>query len=294
MTGPFDRVLAGAERWAIAQGDNLELMCALPPASVHLAYMDPPFFKQREFTLPDGRVAFSDKWATFEDYVAHVMARCAAARDLLTEDGALVLHVDPDVSHYLKVELDRLFGRDCFRNEIIWRYRRWPTQSRDFQRMHDVLFRFTKHPRKERFNQLFEPLSPATVAIHGTKKQRHEVTEKGRKWGKWAGNTTEESKGAYLSDVWQIGVIAPLSRERTGWPTQKPLELTDRLVTGLSYPGDVCLETNAGSAPLTASAVAHGRRAIAMDLSSVAVELAEQRLRSERPQDDWLATAGCG
>lgn len=277
----IDRVLFGAERWAVVHGDNLDVMRSMPPASVHLCYMDPGYFKGRDFKLADGRVAFSDKWPSFDAYMAHVMDRCAAARDLLTDDGCLVLHVDPDASHYLKVALDGLFGRDCFRNEIIWRYRRWPTQSKDFQRMHDVLLRYTRSPDKERFNVLYEPLSPRTVAIHGTKKQKHAITEKGRKWGKWTGNGTEESPGAYMSDVWDISVIAPLSRERTGWPTQKPRELIDRITLSLSSPSDLLLEAYAGSAPLCSSAADHDRRCISIDSSSIAVEIATARLRAE-------------
>lgn len=276
-----ERVLFGADRWAVVEGDNLELMRALPAAAVHLIYADSLFFTQRDFQLADGRLAYSDRWPSFDAYQAHVVERCAAARDLLTHDGCLILHVDPAVSHYLKVALDGLFGRDCFRNEIIWRYRRWPTPSPTFQWMHDVLLRYTRTPNAQRFNQLYEPLSPATVAIHGTKKQRHAKTEQGRKWGKWTGNGEEESPGAYMSDVWEIGVIAPKSQERTGWPTQKPRELTDRIVLGCSLPGDLLVEAYGGSAPLGSSATAHGRRCICIDNSPIAVEIATARLRAE-------------
>lgn len=287
-----DRVLAGLDRWTIVQAENLAAMRALPAASVHLAYLDSPFNTGSEFHTKDGRLAYADRWPSLEAFVESVVTRCAAARDLLTEDGCLILHIDPETSHYLKIALDKLFGRDCYRNEIVWRYRRWPTPSSDFQRMHDTLLRYTRNPKKERWNQLHEPLSPRTVAIHGTKKQKHAITEKGRKWGKWTGNGTEESPGAYLSDVWEIGVIAPLSTERA-YPTQKPQELLDRIVLGCSHHGDVVLEPYCGAAPAVFSAVQHGRRGIGFDESVVAVEVATARLRAATAQGDWLLAAGC-
>jgi site-specific DNA-methyltransferase (adenine-specific) len=253
-------------------------MRAMPPSSVHLAYLDAPFMTGRDFETADGRLAYSDKWPDLRTYIDSVLDRCAAARDALTEDGCLWLHVDPETSHYLKVGLDLLFGRECFRNEIIWRYRRWPVEGSDFQRMHDVLLRYTKSPKQQRWNQLYEPLSPATIAIHGTKKQKHVQTEKGRKWGAHGGYSDEESPGAYLSDVWEIGLVAPLSTKRTGWPTEKPPPLLERIVASCSRPGDVVLEPYGGSAPATERAVALGRRGIAIDMSPIAVEIARGRI----------------
>lgn len=271
-------VLSGAARWAIVQGDNLAVMRGMPAGSVHLCYLDPPFFTQRDFTLANGQLAFSDKWQSLDAYLEHVIARCAAARDALTDDGALILHVDPTASHYLKVALDKLFGRDCYRNEIVWRYRRWPVEGTDFQRMHDVLFRYTKSPKKQRWNQLYEPLSPTTIAIHGTKKQKHAVTDKGRKWGKHAGHSDEDSPGAYLSDVWEISLVAPLSAGRTGWPTEKPPELLERIIASCSLTGDVVLEPYCGSGPAVERAVALGRRGIGIDESPIAVSIARGRI----------------
>ncbi len=283
----IERVLSGVDRWAIVEGENLTLMRSLPPGSVHLVYGDAPFFTNRDFHAEDGRLAYSDRWPSMAAFVRHVRARCAAARDLLTEDGTLVAQVDPETSHYVKVALDSVFGRACFRNEIIWRHRRWPTKTQDFQRMHDVLLRYTRHPKKERWNQLYEPLSPATLAIHGTKKQKHAVTEKGRKWGSHPGESPEDSPGAYLSDVWEIGVIAPLSAERI-YPTQKPRALADRVVLSCSHVGDMVLDPWCGGGTHVSAAVAHGRRGGGIDQSPLAVEVATKRLRAETAQSDWL------
>lgn len=282
-------VLAKRDQWAIVLGDNLDIMRGMPAASVHLSYLDAPFMTGDVFTTKDGRVAYTDRWPSLEAFVEHVIERCAAARDLLTDDGALILHVDPSTSHYLKVALDRLFGRDCYRNEIIWRYRRWPSKSRDFQRMHDVLFRYTKSPDKERWNQLYEPLAPSTVETWGEARQEA-VKEDGKRVR--SASTEDPSPGVPMSDVWDIGVLAPVASERTGYPTQKPRSLLDRIVTTCSLPGDVLLEGYCGSAPGVSAAVAHARRGIGLDSSTVAVEIATKRLRAETKQIDWLSRMG--
>lgn len=279
----IERVLSGEERWAIVQAENLTLMRSLPPGSVHLVYGDAPFFTNRDFHAEDGRLAYSDRWPSMAAFVRHVRARCAAARDLLTEDGTLVVQVDPETSHYVKVALDSVFGRACFRNEIIWRYRRWPTKTQDFQRMHDVLLRYTRHPKKERWNQLYEPLAASTVETWGEQRQKKEDVGGRRR----SVATTETSRGAQMSDVWEIGVIAPLSAERI-YPTQKPRALADRVVLSCSHVGDVVLDPWCGGGTHVSAAVAHGRRGGGIDQSPVAVEVATKRLRAETAQSDWL------
>jgi site-specific DNA-methyltransferase (adenine-specific) len=270
----IDAVLSGAARWAVVQGDNLTVMRAMPPRSVHLAYLDAPFMTGRDFETADGRLAYSDKWPDLRTYIDSVLDRCAAARDTLTEDGCLWLHVDPETSHYLKVGLDLLFGRECFRNEIIWRYRRWPVEGSDFQRMHDVLLRYTKSPKRERWNQLYESLAESTLEVHGTKKQRHVQTERGRKWTA----ASEESPGAAMSDVWEVGLVAPMSTKRTGWPTEKPPELLERIIASCSMPGDVFLEPYCGSGCGVERAVSLGRRGLGIDQSPIAVGIARGRV----------------
>jgi site-specific DNA-methyltransferase (adenine-specific) len=283
------RVLAGLDPWAIIEGENLEVMRSLPPRSVHLVYGDALYNTGRDFRCADGTLAYSDRFDDLDAYLADLRERCAAARDLLTDDGQFVLQTDPEVSHYVKVMLDGLFGRACYRNEIVWRYRRWTTATPDFQRMHDVLFRYSRSATTWTWNQLHEPLSPKTVAIHGTKRQRHTVTEKGRKWGAQVPNDAEEdSPGALMSDVWEIGIIAPKAPKRTGYPTQKPDELARRVVVATTNPGDVVLDPWCGSGTHIAVAVEHDRRGIGIDRSPVAVRVAMKRLRDQTSQADWL------
>lgn len=277
-----DRVLSGADRWAIVHGENLATMRAMPPSSVHLVYGDAPFNTGRDFKTDDDRPAYSDKWPSLEAFVEHVRERCAAARDLLTDDGCLIVQVDPETSHYVKVALDGVFGRDCYRNEIVWRYRRWPAPSRDFQRMHDTLLRYTRQPKSERWATLYEALSPSARSAN----KQVAVIRDGVRRG--SAISDEPSLGAPLSDVWEIGILAPSGNERLGYPTQKPRALADRIVSACSYAGDVVLDPWCGSGTTVSAAVALGRRGIGIDQSPVAVEIATARLTRETTQRDWL------
>lgn len=244
-------------------------------------YVDPPFFTQKAWTMPDGEVAFVDKWPSLPAYVAAITELARAAFELLIPEGSIVVHVDPETSHYLKVALDNALGREQFASEIIWRYRRWPTPTRNFQRMHDVLLRYVKDPTVEpRWNQHFEPLSPKTVDQWGQQKQRAIMADgsKGKAKRVRSSTVNELSKGAPLSDVWEISIIGPAAEERIGYPTQKPESLLERLILSLTKEGDHVLDPTCGSG--TTLAVAHrlGRHAVGIDQSAVAVRVARERL----------------
>ncbi|MFO0679601.1 MAG: site-specific DNA-methyltransferase [Polyangiaceae bacterium] len=286
-------------------GDNLASLRRLHESSgahVALAYMDPPFLTNRVHeavggTAGDGSVrrgakrlrkaAFDDRWDDQASYLEALAPRMEAIRDLLAPHGSLVVHVDPKTSHYVRVLGDEIFGPECFASEIIWRYRRWPSKTPNYQRVHDVLLRFRKDPDvAPRWTQAYEPLAASTLATWGTRKQRAVFDGKDRLR---SSSTEEESKGVPLGDVWDIGVLAPVSKERTGYPSQKPLALLDRLVTTLTLPGDTVLDPYAGSGTTLVSAHALGRNFVGFDASPVAVETVRRRfdergvtLREER------------
>jgi len=273
-------------------GDNLAALQALErgPTRFALAYLDPPFLTGREHALVErtrgkqGEIvrtlkpAFDDRWESLDEYLAALRPRIAAARDLLLDDGCLILHVDPKTSHYLKVACDQIFGRDCFASEIIWRYRRWPAKTPNFQRVHDVLLRYVKDARvAPRFQQLYEPLAPSTLATWGTKKQRAVTDASGRRTR--SSVTAEATPGAPMGDVWEIGIVAPVAKERTGYPTQKPEALMARLIESCSRPGDWVLDAYAGSGTTASVARKLGRAAISIDESARALEVARRRLK---------------
>lgn len=196
-------------------------------------------------------------------------------KDLLTDDGCLMLHGDPSMSHYVKIMLDEVFGRESYVNEIIWRYRRWPVKGSNFQWMHDVIFRYLKTPGRARWNQLYEPLAPSTLKTFGNKKQVAKFADGKRT----VSETTEEvSLGAAMSDVWEIGIVAPIAKERTGYPTQKPEALLERIITACSCEGDTVLDPYMGSGTTVVVAKRLGRRGVGIDSGELAVRVTTERL----------------
>ena len=276
-------------RARLIHGDNVQALRTLAASGVKaaLVYLDPPFLTGREHTLverKDGRTdertrtaAFDDRWESLEAYLESLVERVTLARELLLPEGCLVLHVDPRTSHYLKVLCDEVFGADCFASEIVWRYRRWPSKTRNFQRVHDVLLRYVRDPKAEpRFRQLYEPLAASTRATWGDKRQRAVVDPSGRRV---RSSTTEDaSPGTPLGDVWEIGIVAPVAKERTGYPTQKPLALLERLLESCTEPGDLVVDPYLGSGTTAVAALRLGRTAIGIDVNRRAVTIARKRL----------------
>jgi site-specific DNA-methyltransferase (adenine-specific) len=282
----------GDEASVLVQGENLAALHALSghiKGQVALAYLDPPFFtgkahvritRKREGRgkiLRSTSLAFDDRWDSLPAYLQALRDRVAAARDLLADHGSLVLHLDPKTSHYAKLICDEVFGPRCFASEIVWRYRRWPSKTKNFQRVHDVLLRFVKDARVEpRFCQLYEPLAASTVATWGVQRQRAVVSAAGVRTH--SSRTADESPGAPLGDVWEIGIVAPVARERTGYPTQKPEALLERLIGACTEPGDLVLDPYAGSGTTLVVGKRLGRRVVAIDSSPEALDVIRQRL----------------
>jgi site-specific DNA-methyltransferase (adenine-specific) len=261
------------------EGDNLEVLRLLAreeACTVTLAYLDPPFLTNRMHEVKGGAAAFDDRWADRAAYLEAIGPRLERVRALLAPHGSVVVHVDPKTSHYVKVLGDEIFGDDAFASEIVWRYRRWPSKTQNFQRVHDVLLRWRKDPSvAPRWNVQYEPLAPSTLATWGTKKQRA-VFEDGKRLR--SSSTREETRGVPMGDVWDVGVIAPVSKERTGYPSQKPEALLERLVSGLTNPDEIVLDPYAGSGTTLAVAARLGRRFMGIDASEAALRIATERL----------------
>jgi DNA modification methylase len=275
----------GASR--LFAGDNLaalRMLARTHAGAVSLAYMDPPFLTNKvheALIKKDGArfrtAAFDDRWSDQAAYLEALAPRLVAIRELLAPHGSVVVHVDPKTSHYIKVMCDEIFGADAFASEIVWRYRRWPSKTPNFQRVHDVLLRYRKDPKsKPRWNQPYEALAASTLATWGTNKQRAVFGKDGRRAR--SSSTSEATAGVPMGDVWEIGVIAPVAKERTGYPSQKPEALLERLVGALSDPGDLVLDPYAGSGTTLAVAAKMGRAFIGIDQSDVAIDTARTRL----------------
>jgi adenine specific DNA methylase Mod len=233
-------------------------------------------------------------------YLGMMAPRLIELRRVLKDTGSLYLHCDPTASHYLKVLLDAIFGPACFRNEVVWRYRRWPARARRFQRMHDVLLFYTASPGKQHtFNTLYgyERLAESTLKTFGKKKQRADFSSGHRKPGVedsetegppladfWDVDGGPTDGAPPLSDAWEVGVIAAIGKERTGYPTQKPEALLERVVRASSLEGDVVLDPFCGCGTAIAVAERLRRRWIGIDVAPMAIDIirSSERFRSAK------------
>ncbi len=280
----------------VIAGDNLQALSALFAEMgpvITLAYLDPPFLTGRQhLRVQRGRSkktgqltreespAFDDRFTSLAAYLDVLEPRLRLIHRLLSDHGSMVVHVDPKTSHYVKVLCDEIFGPDCFASEVIWRYRRWPSKTKNFQRVHDVMLRYVKDPKgAPRFNQLYEPLAPSTRATWGDKKQRAVTNDAGRRLR--SSRTEDASSGTPLGDVWDISIIAPVARERTGYPTQKPEALLARWIEACTNPGDWILDPYMGSGTSLVAACVRKRRAIGIDESAQAHEVTLRRLEEK-------------
>lgn len=242
---------------------------------VDLIYMDPPYATGQTFKTKDGVVAFEDKGSPSQvaHWICHTVNRLT---EIMKEGAVIVIHVDFRLSHLIRFILESGNSPLVLVNTIVWNYRRWPVKTKAFQRMHDDLLVYSKGEIKT-FNTELGPLADSTIKTFKGKKQvaQYDATGK-RKPGKEA----EDSQGTPLSDVWtDIGIIAPVSKERTGYPTQKPLKLLERIVKAFSNPGDMVLDPCAGSGTTAVAAYSLGRSCIAVDQSPVATAIIQERIK---------------
>jgi site-specific DNA-methyltransferase (adenine-specific) len=226
-------------------------------------------------------------------YLCMMAPRLIELRRVLKKTGSLYLHCDPTASHYLKTLLDSIFGAACFRNEVVWRYRRWPAKARRFQRMHDVLLFYSASPEgPHTFNTLYgyEKLADSTLKTFGNKKQRADFSSGHRKPSVERVDTQGPqlsdfwdvhevgSRGSPMSDAWEVGIIAAIGKERTGYPTQKPEALLERVILASSNPGDVVLDPFCGCGTTLSVALRLGRQWIGIDSERIAITMSRARL----------------
>lgn len=215
-------------------------------------------------------------------YLVMMAIRLVEMHRVLKPTGSIYLHCDPTASHYLKLVMDAIFGARAFRNEVIWRYRRWPTRARQHQKMHDVLLFYSKEDDGNHvFHTLYgyEKLAESTLKTFGTKKQVADFSSGHRK----PGQLDEESAGPPMSDVWDVSVIAPIGKERVGYPTQKPEALLERVILASSDEGAVVLDPFCGCGTAVVVAEKLGRRWIGIDITHLAIALVRTRLETSFP-----------
>jgi site-specific DNA-methyltransferase (adenine-specific) len=270
--------------------DALALLGTLADGSVDLAYADPPFATGQVRRAADSAGVehrFDDRLDDPEAYRAWLEPHIVELRRVLAPAGSLFLHLDYRMSAHARIALDAVFGRSCFRNEIVWRYGlggRAPANA--FARKHDVLLFYARGPGNT-FHRLRGGLTPAMAA-----KYAH-VDARGR-YQRAHGRRYYLKGGKPFDSVWDIPSIAPTARERTGYPTQKPLALLERVVGATTDPGALVLDPFVGSGTTAVAAQRLGRRFVAGDCSAQAISVTCSRLEREaqaQPAPDVLISS---
>ena len=216
-------------------------------------------------------------------YLTMMTIRLIELRRVLKKTGSIYLHCDPTASHYLKIVMDAIFGKQNFQNEIIWHYRRWSAAASRFQRMHDIIFWYTKSDK-----YIFtKPLQPYTNPEY------IEDTVRGVVGGKLVRLKDEkgeylkrekENKGVLMHDVWEdINFIPPTAKERLGYPTQKPEALLERIINASSKEGDLILDPFCGCGTTVAVAERLNRQWVGIDITALAINLIKKRIQNQFP-----------
>lgn len=260
-------------------GDNLTVLKTIPDTSVQLIYIDPPFntgreqqrsktttkrndsgnrigFKGKRYdTVKSTILSYDDQFANYWEFLE---PRLEEAFRVLKKTGTLYLHLDYREAHYAKVLLDALFGPECFLNEIIWAYdyggkskSRWPSK-------HDTILVYVKDPSSYYFDSEAVDREPYMAP----------------------GLVTPEKveKGKLPTDVWWHTIVSPTGKEKTGYPTQKPVGILRRIIQASSKEGDVVLDFFAGSGTTGFVANELGRRFILVDQNPESIEVIKNRL----------------
>lgn len=264
----------------IILGDNLKVLPTLPAGFASLIYIDPPFNTQRvqrrqrvqATSSPTGtRRGFAGRTYQvqpvespeyeddFEDFEGFLLPRIEASLRCLTPDGSLFVHLDYREVHYIKVALDKLLGRDCFMNEIVWAYDYGARSRTKWPAKHDSILWYALNPDRYIFN--FEEMDRIPYMAPGL------VTKE------------KAERGKTPTDVWWHTIVPTNGSEKTGYPTQKPLAVLRRIVKIHSRPGDVVLDYFGGSGTTAEAAAQLGRDFVLVDASEDAVQIAAHRLR---------------
>jgi len=278
-------------------GDSREVLKSIASNFVDLIYLDPPFFTQKRHSLREKKsekeYSFSDKWNSLQDYLDLIKLILIEAKRVLKDTGSIFVHCDKVASHYIRVQLDEVFGFNNFRNEIIWNYKRWSNSKKGLLNSHQNIY-FYSMTENFKFNRIYTNYSPTTnldqilqERVRGKNgKSKYKVDENG--------NVVigKEKKGVPLSDVWEIPFLNPKAKERSGYPTQKPVLLLNQILNISTDVGDIVLDPFCGSGTTCISAKLLKRKYIGIDISEEATNLTKQRLEDMLVTDSVLLKNG--
>lgn len=258
-------------------GDNLEVLSKyIPDESVDLIYIDPPFNSSRNYDVFWGeaqeRRAFEDRFGDVTTYIDWMRPRIRELYRVLKPTGSFYYHCDAHASHYIKVELDRIFSANNFQNELIWYYRGGGVSHKRFARRHDTIFFYSKG-KTWIFNAdaVRTPYSKESM-------ERLRYKAKAFRGKRTYDNYSPNPQGKHPDDVLFIQPTMPSSKERLGYPTQKPLALLERIISASSNKDSVILDAFCGSGTTLEASGKLGRRWIGIDFSPTACRIMSKRL----------------
>jgi site-specific DNA-methyltransferase (adenine-specific) len=270
---------------SINLADNLDFLRNVDDGSVNLIYIDPPFNTGVTQSLTSLKTVRDDKgdrtgfggnryrtergesksyFDSFDDYMGFLAPRVEEAKRVLAPNGSLFLHVDQRESHYCKVLLDQIFGRVSFMNEIIWSYDYGGRSKRKWPAKHDTIFWYAVDPKNYTFNaDVIDRIPYMAPSLVGKEKA---------------------ARGKIPTDVWWQTIVPTNGKERTGYPTQKPVAILERIVNVHSNAGELVMDFFAGSGTAGVAAAKNDRRFVLVDANNGAVQIAAKRLTEYEPE----------
>ncbi len=262
----------------IYYADNLSILKALPSESIDLVYIDPPFntgktqartqiktvrgetgdrtgFQGKRYeTVKIGSKSYTD---LFDDYLAFLEPRLVEACRVLKPHGSLYFHIDYREVHYCKILLDGIFGRDSFLNEIIWAYDYGARTKKKWPPKHDTILWYAKDPKHYTYNvDAIDRIPYMAPGLVGPEKA---------------------ARGKLPTDTWWATIVPTNSKEKTGYPTQKPISILNRIILASSNPGETVLDFFAGSGTTGEACLKHNRQFILVDNNLTAIEVMRRR-----------------
>ena len=267
----------------IIHGDCRVQLKELDDNSIDLVYFDPPFFTQKTHSLKtknnSKQYEFDNKFSSQSEYLELIENVLTECKRVLKETGSVFLHCDKTASHHIRVVIDKIFGLDNFQSEIVWSYKRWSNSKKGLLNGHQIIFFYSKS-KDFKFNTIYTNYSATTNIDQILQERERDVNGKSVYKKDENGNVVigKEKKGVPLSDVWDIPYLNPKAKERTGYPTQKPVLLLNQIISIASDEGDIVLDPFCGSGTTCVSAKHLKRNYIGIDKSMDAVSLAVSRL----------------
>lgn len=239
----------------IIQGNNLDILPGIQSGSIKLIYIDPPFNTGKKQSRHDK--SYEDSFGNFQDFI---VPRIKEAHRLLTDDGSFFIHMDWRECHYVKVWTDEIFGRDNFMNEIIWSFDYGGRSRKKWSAKHNNIFWYVKDKNKYVFNyDSIDRIPYMAPGLVGKEKA---------------------ARGKPPTDSWWSTIVHTNGKEKTGYPTQKPLKILERIVKVHSMPGDLTMDFFAGSGSFGDAANKNDRSCILIDESPIAIKIMKQRFAS--------------